>query len=75
MTFLQSTIKNPTRSLKDVPKGSSTVMTKGYILEWSSGLAILGTSSTTRPNVIGVCNASITAGDALTVVQPVDRNI
>lgn len=72
MTFLQSGIKNPTRSLKEVPKGSSTVMTKGYVLEWSSGLAILGTASTTRPNVIGVCNQSITAGEALTTVPVIE---
>lgn len=72
MSFIQSNIKNPTRSIKEVPKASGTVMTKGYVLAWSSGLAILGTSGTTRPNVIGVCNQSITAGEALTTVPVIE---
>lgn len=72
MTFIQSNIKNPTRSLKDVPKGSSVVMTKGYVLEWSSGLAILGTSSTVVANVIGVCNQDISAADALATVPVIE---
>lgn len=72
MTFLQSIIKNPTRSLKEVPKGTSTVMTKGYVLAWSSGLAILATSSTVVADVIGVCNADISAADALAVVPVIE---
>ena len=72
MTFIQNTIKNPTRSLKEVPKASATVMTKGYVLEWSSGLAILGTSSTVVAGVIGVCNQDITAAEALTTVPVIE---
>ncbi len=72
MTFLQSQIKNPTRSLGQAPKASATVMTKGYVLEWATGLAILGTSSTTRPNVIGICNQTIAAAEALTTVPYID---
>lgn len=72
MSFIQAVIKNPTRSLKEVPKGSSTVMTKGYVLEWSSGLAILGTSSTVVAGVIGVCNEDITAAQALTTVPVIE---
>jgi hypothetical protein len=72
MSFVQSIIKNPTRSLKNVPKGSSTVMTAGYVLAWSSGLAILGTNSTVVADVIGVCNQSITAGEALTQVPVIE---
>ncbi len=72
MTFIQSTIKNPTRSLIEVPKGSSTVMTQGYVLAWSSGLAIPATSSTVVADVIGVCNQSITAGEALTTVPVIE---
>lgn len=72
MSFIQANIKNPTRSLKEVPKGSSTVMTKGYVLEWSSGLAILGTSSTVVAGVIGVCNQDITAAEALTTVPVIE---
>lgn len=66
MTFIQAVIKNPTRSLKLVPKGSSTVITNGYVLAWASGLAVLATSSTIRAEVIGVANGAISAADALT---------
>lgn len=72
MSFIQAIIKNPTRSLTLVPKGSSTVITNGYVLAWSSGLAILGTSGTTRPNVIGVANGSISAADALTQASVIE---
>ncbi len=72
MTFIQSNIKNPTRSLKEVPKASATVMTKGYVLEWAAGLAILGTSSTVVAGLIGVCNKTIAAADAETVVPVIE---
>lgn len=72
MSFIQAVIKNPTRSLKEVPKASATVMTKGYVLEWASGLAILGTSSTVVANVIGICNQDISAADALTTVPVIE---
>ena len=72
MAFKQAIVKNPTRSLKNVPKGTSTVITSGYVLAWSSGLAILGTSGTTRPNVIGVANGSIAAADALAEAQVIE---
>ncbi len=66
MTFIQTQIKNPTRSLIVVPKGSSTVITNGFVLDWASGLAVLGTSSSTRATIIGVANGSVSAADALT---------
>lgn len=72
MSFILSNVKNPTRSLKEVPKGSTIVMTKGYVLEWSSGLAILGTSSTVVANVIGICNQSIAAAEALELVPVIE---
>ncbi len=72
MTFIQSNIKNPTRSLVLRPKASATVMTNGYVAAWSSGLIILGTSATTRPNVAGIVNGSISAADALTQVSLIE---
>jgi len=72
MAFIQAIVKNPTRSLKNVPKGTSTVITNGYVLAWSSGLAILGTSGTTRPNVIGVANGAISAADGLAEAQVIE---
>lgn len=70
--FIQAVIKNPTRSLKLAPKASGTVITNGYVLAWSSGLAVLGSSGTTRSNVIGVANGSIAAADALTQVSVIE---
>lgn len=72
MSFIQANIKNPTRSLKDVPKGTSVVMTKGYVLAWSSGLAILATSSTVVADVIGVCNQTVAAAEALASVNVIE---
>lgn len=72
MTFIQSVIKNPTRSLREVAKGSAVAMTKGYVLAFDTGLAVLADSGTTRPEVIGVCNKTIASGDAETVVPVID---
>jgi hypothetical protein len=72
MTFIQSIIKNPTRSLKEVPKGSSVATNKGYVAAWSSGLAVDGGSGTTRPNVIGVFNETIATGDGRTTVPVIE---
>ena len=72
MTFIQANIKNPTRSLIDVAKASATVMTKGYVLERVAGLAILGTSSTVVAGVIGICNQTIAAAEALTLVPVIE---
>lgn len=72
MSFIQSNIKNPTRSLKEVPKASATVTTQKYVLAWDTGLAVLATSATIRANVIGVCNQTIAAADALTQVPVIE---
>lgn len=47
-------------------------MIKGYLLAWSSGLAILGTSGTAVADVIGVCNEDIAVADALTEVSVIE---
>jgi hypothetical protein len=47
-------------------------MNKGYVLEYAAGLAILGSSTTVRANVIGVCNEDITAAQALTSVSTIE---
>lgn len=78
MTFIQSIIKNPTRSLISVAKASATVITNGYVLVWDTGLAVLGTSAATRATVIGVANGSIAAADALTqvsVIEPFEKDV
>jgi hypothetical protein len=78
MSFIQAVIKNPTRSLILATKGSSVAVTKGYVAAYSSGLAINGTSATTRPNVIGVFNETQASGDGLTqasVIEPFPQDV
>lgn len=70
--FIQAQIKNPTRSLENVNKGTSTVTTTAQILAWASGLAIPATSATVRSEIIGVCNQTIASADALTQVPVID---
>ena len=64
----QATIKN-TRQLKEANKGASTVTTLGEILDLTAGEAVAATSSSTRATILGVCNETIAAADALTRVQ------
>ena len=64
MTLIQAIIKNPTRSLILVPKNTSTVITNGYILDYTSGLAVLASASSTVKTIIGVANGSVAAADA-----------
>lgn len=72
MSFVQAIIKNPTRSLSMANKASATVITNGYVVDLTSGLATLGTSSSTRATIIGVANQTISAADALTQVPVFD---
>ena len=66
MTFVQSIIKNATRSLALQNKASGTVITNGYVLDLTAGLAVLASSSSTTKTICGVANGSISAADALT---------
>ena len=72
MSFVQAYIKNPTRSLSMTNKATGTVTTSGYAMDLTSGLAVNASSSSTRATIIGVCNQSITAADALTQVPVFD---
>ena len=66
-TVKQAIIKN-TRELALANKGSSTVLTSGEILMMTAGLAVPATSSTVRADLLGVCNQTIAAAEALTQV-------
>lgn len=72
MAFKQAVIKNPTRSISLQNKGSATVITDGYALDLTAGLAVLATSSSTRDTICGVANGSISAADALTQAPVLD---
>jgi len=67
-TVKQATIKN-TRQLALANKASGTVITLGEILMVTAGLAVPATLSTVRADLLGVCNQTIAAADALTQVQ------
>lgn len=60
----QAVIKN-TRQLALANKGASTVTTAGEILMMTAGLAVPATSSTVRADLLGVCNQTIAAAEAL----------
>jgi hypothetical protein len=66
-TVKQAIIKN-TRELALANKGASVVLTNGEILMMTAGLAVPATSSTVRADLLGVCNQSIAAAEALTQV-------
>jgi hypothetical protein len=64
---LQAVVKN-TRLLKEENKGASVVTTKGYIMDLTAGLAVDATSSSTIATICGICNQTIAAAEALTIV-------
>jgi len=72
MAFIQANVKNPTRSLKEVPKGTSVVCVKGRLLVWASGLAVEAAAGATVATIIGICNEDISAAQALAVVPVIE---
>lgn len=78
MTFIQSIIKNPTRSIISVAKATATLITNGYVVVWDTGLAVLGTSAATRATVIGVANGTVAVADAqafCSVIEPFEKDV
>jgi len=63
----QAVIKN-TRVLKDETKAHNVVTTKGNIMDLTAGLAVDASASSTRATIVGVCNQTIAAAEALTIV-------
>lgn len=75
-TVKQAVIKN-TRQITLENKESATVLTKGEILMQTGGYAVPATSSTVRADLLGVCNQTIAAADALLqveVIRPSDED-
>lgn len=60
----QAVIKN-SRQLALANKEAATVLTAGEILMQTGGYAIPATSSTVRADLLGVCNQTIAAAEAL----------
>jgi len=72
----QATIKN-TRELRLENKEAATVMTLGVILAQTAGYAVFADSGTVVADLLGVCNQTITAAEALTqvsVIRPSDED-
>jgi len=67
-TVKQAQIKN-TRALRTANKASGTVTTLGEILVLTAGLAVPAASGATTATILGVCNQTIAAADALTRVD------
>ena len=67
-TIKQATIKN-TRQLAETNKASATVTVLGEILALTAGLAVAADSGTVTSDLLGVCNQTIAAADALTRVS------
>jgi len=67
-TVKQATIKN-TRQLLETNKEAATVMTLGNILAMTAGYAVDADNGTVVGDLLGVCNQTIAAADALTRVQ------
>jgi hypothetical protein len=63
-TVKQAQIKN-TRLIKTADKATGTVTTLGEILVLTAGLAVPAASGATRDTILGVCNQTIAAADAL----------
>ncbi len=79
MAFIRYKGKTKTEWL---PVTTSTVMTKGDIVSWSSGLLIRATSSTTALSHAGVAKKTILATDAdyassrlIPVEVPLEKNV
>lgn len=70
--FIQSRIKNPTRSISQENKGTSTVTTMNYLYDLVGGLLVAATSSSTRATIRGVANQTIAAAEALAVCPVID---
>ena len=67
-TVKQATIKN-TRELLTTNKESATVTTLGNIMAMTAGYAVDADSGTVKADLLGVCNQTIAAADALTRVS------
>lgn len=63
--FIQSVIKNPTRSIVMENKATSTPTTANYLYDLVAGEMVAATSSSTRDTICGVANQTIAAGESL----------
>jgi len=75
-TVKQATIKN-TREMREENKEAATVTTLGNIMAQTAGYAVDADSGTVAADLLGVCNQTIAAADALTrvlIIRPSDED-
>jgi len=71
MAFIQAVIKN-TRELVMLDKGTGTVVTKaGVLAKTTGGVVIPATNTTARSEIMGICNQTIAAAEALLQVPAI----
>lgn len=70
--FIQSIIKNPTRSLTLVNKADDQATVVNQLLAYDSGLAVPADNSTVKADIVGICNKTIAAADAETQVPIIE---
>jgi len=76
--FIQSIIKNPSRSLKVENKAAGTATTAGYLYDLTAGLLVAATNTSTRDTICGVANETIAVADAKTeclIIEPFDGDV
>lgn len=70
--FIQSIIKNPSRSIRLVNKAAATAIDQNELLAYDSGLAVPATAATVSSGVIGVATRDIAAAEGLTQVEVIE---
>ena len=70
--FIQSIIKNPSRSIRLVNKAAATAIDQNELLAYDSGLAVPATATTVSSEVIGVATRDIAAAEGLTQVEVIE---
>lgn len=76
--FIQAIIKNPTRSIVPQNKATATVITNGYVLDLTAGLAVLASSSSTKATICGVANGAVAAAESLaqcSVIESFEKDV
>lgn len=69
--FIQAILTRP-RSIRMVQKASGTVTNQNYLLVETAGLAVDADSGATVATIVGVCNQTIAAAEALTQVPVIE---
>lgn len=70
--FIQSIIKNPTRSLTLANKEGTQATVVNELLAYDGGYAVPADSSTVKADICGICNEAIAVADGKTQVSIIE---